>query len=384
MAEPITVLVVDDEPGMRRGAVRSLRDFRVAVRDIEDDIGFSLVEAGTGQEAVDALAAGGIDLVLLDYKLPDFSGLDVLSRIREAQWDVLTVMMTAYASLEVAVSATKNGAFDFLAKPFTPDELKAVVRKCATSLLHQRRARQLEAEKRQVRFQFLSVLSHELKAPLNAVEGYLRLIDDRAAGEALVDYDPMIKRSLARIDGMRKLIFDLLDLTRIESGQKQRRLVEIDAAEVVRKVLETFQPAADARGIAMALDAPAALPCHGDTSEFEIILNNLVSNAIKYNRENGRVEVRLRLDGTRLEIAVADTGIGMTREEQAKLFGEFVRIRNDKNREVEGSGLGLSILKRLTGLYRGEVKVESEPDVGTTFTVVLDVTPEQPEHRSAP
>jgi len=375
MAEPITVLVVDDEPGMRRGAIRSLRDFRVAVPDIEEDIGVVLAEAATGQEAVDRLAAGGIDLVLLDYKLPDFSGLDVLTRIREAQWDVLTVMMTAYASLEVAVSATKNGAFDFLAKPFTPDELKAVVRKCATSLLHHRRARQLEAEKRQVRFQFLSVLSHELKAPLNAVEGYLRLIDDRAAGDDLAEYDPMVKRSLARIDGMRKLIFDLLDLTRIESGQKQRRLVEVDVAAVARQAIETFHPAAAARGIALALDAPEALPCHGDASELEIIFNNLISNAIKYNRENGRVDVRLRRDGARLEIAVADTGIGMSQEEQARLFGEFVRIRNERNREVEGSGLGLSILRRLAGLYDGEVRVESEPDVGTTFTVVLAAAP---------
>jgi signal transduction histidine kinase len=380
MADPITILIIDDEPGMRRGAVRTLRDFRVAVRDIDQDIGFTLIEAETGKAALEALAAGGCDLVLLDYKLPDISGLDILNRIRENQWDVLTVMMTAYASLEVAVSATKNGAFDFLAKPFTPDELKAVVRKCATSLLHQRRARELEAEKRQVRFQFLSVLSHELKAPLNAVEGYLRLIEERAAGDVLAEYDPMVKRSLARIDGMRKLIFDLLDLTRIESGQKQRRLTQVDVAEIARKAVETFQPAAADRGIAVALDAPASLPCFSDPSELEIIFNNLISNAIKYNRPKGSVAIRLGFANDRLTIAVADTGIGMSPAEQARLFGEFVRIRNDKNRDVEGSGLGLSILKRLAGLYRGEVTVASEPDVGTTFTVTMEV----PEPKETP
>lgn len=378
----LTILVADDEPGLRRGAIRILRDFRVTIRDIDQEIGFNLIEADTGRAALQQLAAGACDIVLLDYKLPDISGLEILNRIREAQWDVFAVMVTAYASLEVAVSATKYGAFDFLAKPFTPDELGAVVSKCATSLLHQRRARQLEAEKRQVRFQFLSVLSHELKAPLSAVEGYLRLMESRAAGDSLVAYDHVVKRSLLRIDGMRKLIADMLDLTRIESGQKQRHLAETDVLAVAQKAIETCQPAAAGRQLSVALEAAGPLRWHGDPSELEIIFNNLLSNAVKYNRPGGKITVRLNRSGARLSIAVADTGIGMSREEQARLFGEFVRIRNRKTSGIEGSGLGLSILKRLARLYRGDVTVDSEPDVGTTFTVILEDAEISPETKA--
>ena len=111
----------------------------------------------------------------------------------------------------------------------------------------------------------------------------------------------------------------------------------------------------------------------GDAGELEIMLNNLVSNAIKYNRDGGRVEIGIDgSDGQRLVVTVADTGIGMSADEMARLFGEFVRIRNDKTRTIEGSGLGLSILRRLARLNGGDVTVASREDEGTTFTLSLD------------
>ena len=108
-----------------------------------------------------------------------------------------------------------------------------------------------------------------------------------------------------------------------------------------------------------------------DRGEIEIILNNLVSNAVKYNRDGGRVDVTLAREGPAVTIRVADTGIGMTQEEAAKLFADFVRIKNAKTRNILGSGLGLSTVKKLAMLYHGDVRVESQPGVGSTFTVVL-------------
>ena len=137
-------------------------------------------------------------------------------------------MITAYASIETAVTATKRGAYDFLAKPFTPDELKSTIRKAAARLILAKQTRKLAEEKRQVRFEFIRVLGHELKAPLNAVEGYLRMFKDRSLGDDPAAYDEGIDRSLMRIDGMRKLIADLLDMTQIESGRKNRQLAEVD------------------------------------------------------------------------------------------------------------------------------------------------------------
>lgn len=367
----LRVLVVDDEPGIRFGATRVLQGFRVRVPESESDVGFAISQAESGEEAIAYLQDNGVDILLLDHKLPGMSGLEVLEWVAAEPRDWLTVMITAYATIETAVSATKRGAYDFLAKPFTPEELKATVAKTARHLLLQREAKRLADEKRQVRFQFISVLAHELKAPLAAVEGYLQLLRDGVVAPGSPKAGEVLGRSLERIDGMRKLIVDILDLTRIESGQKKRELADVDVREVAARAIETSLPAARRRQIAIELSAPERLPMRADPGELEIIFNNLISNAVKYNRDSGRVEVRLAEAGDLVRIEVADTGIGMSREEVGLLFGEFVRIKNAKTRGIQGSGLGLSILKKLAALYGGDVSVESTPDVGTTFTVTL-------------
>jgi signal transduction histidine kinase len=280
-------------------------------------------------------------------------------------------MITAYASLETAVTAAKRGAYDFLAKPFTPDELRSVIRKAAGRILLQRQARRLAEEKRRVRFEFIRMLAHELKSPLAAIEGYLNICADPAMQVGEEKRRQMISRSLDRLVGMRQLIVDLLDLTRIESGEKQRELAEVDLAAVARECVENVLAQAAARNISVGIDAPERLALWADRGELVIIVNNLVSNAVKYNRDGGKVDVRLRRAAEGVEIAVADTGIGMSEEEAGRLFREFSRIRNSHTSSIPGSGLGLSILKKLTELYRGEVAVKSAPDRGSTFTVVL-------------
>jgi len=372
VAEVLRVLVVDDEPGIRLGATRVLQGFRVRLAEVEGDITFDVAQAASGEEALERIAAGPPDLLLLDHKLPGLQGLEVLDRLGQTQADLLTIMITAYATIETAVTATKRGAYDFLAKPFSPDELKATVSKAAKQLILQREARRLAQEKRQVRFQFISVLAHELKAPLAAVEGFLDLLKSRVVEQDSPKYDDILGRSSVRLAGMRKLINDLLDLTRIESGQKRRELSPVEVREVARKVMETMAPAAAERGIAIHLHAEEPVSLHADAGELEIILNNLVSNGIKYNRDHGRVDITLSSASGCVTIAVADTGIGMTSEETGLLFKEFSRIKNTKTRTILGSGLGLSIVKKLAQLYGGNAWVESTPDVGSIFSVTLN------------
>lgn len=372
MGEVLRVLVVDDEPGIRLGATRVLQGFRVRLAEVEGDIAFDVTQAASGEEALERIAAGPPDLLLLDHKLPGLQGLEVLDRLGQTQADLLTIMITAYATIETAVTATKRGAYDFLAKPFSPDELKATVSKAAKQLILQRQARRLAQEKRQVRFQFISVLAHELKAPLAAVEGFLDLLKGRVVEQGSPKYDEILDRSSVRLEGMRKLINDLLDLTRIESGQKRRELALVDVREVAGKVMDTMAPAAIERGIAIHLHADEPVSLHADAGELEIILNNLVSNGVKYNRDHGRVDITLSGADGRITIAVADTGIGMTGDEVGQLFKEFSRIKNTKTRTILGSGLGLSIVKKLAQLYGGDAWVESVPEEGSTFTVILN------------
>lgn len=374
MADILDVLVVDDEFGMRRGAERALKDMTVSLPDINGEVRFNIRTAATGKELEEKLQEKPTDILILDHILPDMAGLDILERLTKSSIDLLVIMITAYASLENAVTATRRGAYDFLAKPFTPEELRGAVRKAARHLILQRQARRLAEEKRQIRFQFISVLAHELKAPISAIEGYIQMMRERSVGERLADYDRILDRCILRIEGMRKMIADLLDLTAIESGQRQRTFTLINLGEIARQALENVKTEAQNRRILINLDIPEQAQMEADRAEIEIIFNNLISNAVKYNRDGGQVDVSARTSPDEIIIQVRDTGIGLTEEESKRLFSDFCRIKNEKTRHILGSGLGLSTVKKIVNLYHGDITVESQPDVGSTFTVVLRPT----------
>jgi len=368
----LRILVVDDEPGMRLAVARALQKYTVRLPEVETEVGFEIEPAASGESALEIINRAPPDILLLDHKLPQMSGLDVLRRLAEKEPRVLTIMITAYASLETAINATRRGAFDFLAKPFTPEELKASVDKAAKHVMIERQAQKLIKEKHQFRFQLISVVAHELKAPLAAIEQYLDIMADRTLGDDPSAYQQMVERSLLRVQGMRKLIFDLLDLTRLESGQKKRELQELDVRAIARTALETVALDAQARGITLELHADQPVPLVADRWEIEIILNNLLSNAVKYNREAGRVDLEVRPRDGKVMIRVKDTGIGMAEEDAARLFHEFVRIKSEQTEKILGSGLGLSIVKKIALLYGGDVSVESQPGQGSVFTVILN------------
>ncbi len=365
------ILIVDDEAGMRSGAERSLEGFEVPLEDFSDSVIFSVRTAATGLEAVEAIAADKPDMVLLDYKLPDITGLEVLERTGEAAKDIIVVMITAFASLEVAVNATKRGAFDFLAKPFTPEELRSTIQKAARHIYLQRKARRLEEEKRQVRFEFVSVLAHELKSPLAAVEGYMHLIKERLKGQELSSYDSMVDRSLIRMGGMRKLVMDMLDLTRLESGRKKREIAPLDLVKQARNAADAVTEQAKAAGVTIELTLPEELRANADAGEMDIIMCNLLTNAVKYNKPGGKATLTLKASDGWIDITCSDTGIGMTKDETARLFREFVRIKNEHTRNIPGSGLGLSIINKVAQLYGGDISVDSECGKGTSFRVRL-------------
>lgn len=369
MAETLKLMVTDDEPGMRTAVARALKDFSVRVPELDEEVRFEVAQAATGEQALEEIASAPPQILLLDHKLPGMSGLEVLEKLRGRE-DLLTIMITAYASLETAVTATKRGAFDFLAKPFTPEELKAAVRKAAGSILLSRHARRLNQEKRQVRFQFIRVLAHELQSPIAAVEGYLRLISDGSVSDP-ESARHMIDRCLVRTEQMRKLVGDLLDLTRIESGIKKREMTAVDLREAVAAAVETIRPSAGERGISVSVHADAPAPMRADREELDMIINNLLSNAVKYNRDGGRVDIYASVAGGVATIRVSDTGIGMTPEETQKIFQDFSRIRNEKTRNIFGSGLGLSTVRKLAQMYGGDATVESRAGEGSVFTVTL-------------
>jgi two-component system, sensor histidine kinase and response regulator len=348
---------------------RILNNFHVTYPFMDEDYTFEIFEASSGEEGIAMLEKDKPDIILLDNKLPGIQGVEVLDYIRKKSYDIVVAMITSYASLDVAIRATRDGATDFIPKPFTPQELKSSIENITKQQYLKRITHKLNQDGKKVRYQFLSVLSHELKAPLNALEGYLRMMQEKQAGEKIDDYAVPIDRSLQRITGMRHLIMDLLDFTKIRLERKEEKIQEVDLAQVASNAIVTVQPYAIQMDVNINLDVRSEAVIMADPDDMEIVFNNLVSNAVKYNKRGGKADITIDSSDTEVIIVFSDSGIGIMNEDIENLFTEFVRIKNEKTKNISGSGLGLSIVKKVIELYKGTIKVESSPDVGSIFTV---------------
>jgi two-component system, sensor histidine kinase and response regulator len=367
----LKVLVIDDEPGIRSGVSRILNNFHVTYPFMDEDYTFEVTEAATGEDGLAILEREMHDILLLDNKLPGIQGVDVLEFIRKRNYDIVVAMITSYASLDVAIRATRDGAIDFIPKPFTPQELKSSIENITKQQYLKRITHKMKQEGKKIRYQFLSVLSHELKAPLNALEGYLRMMQEKQAGDRIEDYATPIERSLQRIQGMRSLIMDLLDFTKIRLDRKEEKIQEVNLAEVASEAIVTVQPYAIQMDVSINLDVRSDVVIMADPDDMEIVFNNLISNAVKYNKVGGKAEITIDSSDIEAILIFSDTGIGITQNDTENLFTEFVRIKNEKTRNISGSGLGLSIVKKVVELYHGTINVDSTPDVGTVFTIRL-------------
>lgn len=371
----LKVLVIDDEPGIRSGVTRILRDFHVTYPFMDEDYTFEILEAPSGEEGINIIDTLKPDILLLDNKLPGIQGVEVLEYIREKKYDIAVAMITSYASLDVAVKATRDGATDFIPKPFTPQELKSSIENISKQLYLKRITHKMNNEGKKIRYQFLSVLSHELKAPLNAVEGYLRMMQEQQAGERITDYATHIDRSLQRIRGMRNLILDLLDFTKIRLERKDDKIQEVDLEEMAKGAIITVRPYAIQMEVEINLDVKKDSVILADPEDIEIIFNNLISNAVKYNKVGGKVQISIDSTEDEAIITFSDTGIGISEYDQRNLYTEFMRVKNDRTRNISGSGLGLSIVKKVIELYYGTIQLQSKPDIGSVFTVRLPKNP---------
>ncbi len=369
--QSLSIWIVDDEPGMCLAAKKALDGLTLEFNDLEINVIFSVEMFSSGENLLEALTTRQPHILLLDGQLPGISGFEVLKLLKFEKKSIATILITGYGTFEKAVQATKLGANDFLAKPFSPAELRHTIQKTTREVILTEQAKRLAIEKRQVRFEFISILAHELKSPLNAIDGYLEIIYGRTVGQQLSDYDDIFKRVAICSQRMRKLIMDLLDLTGIESGQKKREFTPLFLRDISERLLITMQESMQKKMLTISLDISPTLTFWGDSSEIDILLSNLISNATKYNIENGSIRIAAQDFDNYVNIIVTDTGIGMTVDEQTKLFKEFSRISNKKTKGIPGSGLGLSIVHKIALLYHGNVVVQSEPDTGTTFTIQL-------------
>ena len=479
-----SILIVDDEYGVRSG-----------IRTILEMEGYDVSEAGDGAAALQALEERSYDVALLDYRLPDTDGLSLLQTMKQRGCDAMVCMITAYANIDTAIAATRQGVDFFLPKPFSPDDLEGVV---ATLVRHKRdrteaerlraeheasllalaeertqthslvsslrdavlvvnrdgdvvlanppmlellglgvddvlmrpaqellgggalaplceqlaapvkdrTVRQLEldeqtymasivtfaneageargriltlsdiSEVRRLAMEkqkFIRTMVHELKSPLGSIKGLLEVVTDKSLGEDLDPYIPMIGRADHRIDNLVELIRDLLTLARSEQVPGEGEEPElVPVAPVLHEVVELARERGVQRGVTVTTElAPDLPPALIRPDDLQLVLSNLVGNAVKYNRDRGTVTVRGAVEDGWLRLDVADTGIGIKEENLGRLFDEFFREKRDETRELEGNGLGLSIVKRLVERAGGRLEAASVNGEGSVFSVLL-------------
>jgi len=234
--------------------------------------------------------------------------------------------------------------------------------------------RQLELASRH-KSEFLANMSHELRTPLNSVIGFSEVLRNRMVGEVNEKQAEYLSDIYESGEHLLALVNDILDLSKIEAGRMELNLSSFDLPAAIASALTLVRERALRHGIELASQIDPGLGgFQADKRKFKQILLNLLSNAVKFTPDGGRVEVRAKLDTGKVEVAVRDTGVGIAPEDQQAAFEEFRQVGRHHARKSEGTGLGLALTKRLVELHGGEIRVESAPGKGSTFTFTLPVS----------
>ncbi len=239
----------------------------------------------------------------------------------------------------------------------------------------QDKSRQLEIAN-QHKSEFLANMSHELRTPLNAIIGFSEVLIERMFGELNEKQDDYLKDIFSSGKHLLSLINDILDLSKIEAGRMELDLGDFDAAQTIGNAMTLVRERAQTHGIGLGLEVDAAVgEIRADERKFKQILLNLLSNAVKFTPDGGTVTVRAAIVGDDIRVAVQDTGVGISAEDQLVVFDEFKQVGRHYTNKHEGTGLGLSLTRRFVELHGGTLTLESTPGVGSTFTFAIPTRP---------
>jgi CheY-like chemotaxis protein len=357
------VLIIDDEAGLREMLVFGL-----------SDRGYQVTTAANGEEGLVTLRSQIFDLVVCDIMMPGISGVEVLKSIKECSPDTEVIMATGYATLETAVESMKQGAYDYIAKPYGLDQLAAIFEKALERRQLRAKVGHLE-ELNRLKSEFLASMSHELRTPMNAIIGYTSLLIDGVYGGLSEKQEQSLKRVDTNAKNLLQLINNILDLSKLAAGRMPLYPEPCKMNELVKEVVETMGSLARERQLTLSYNVPEDIIFQVDKTKLKQILINLIGNGIKFTHEGSvTVSVAVMPAVSQLELRVSDTGIGIKPEDFTSLFQEFRQLDASPTREYGGSGLGLSICKKIVDLLGGDIRVESVPGKGSTFIVSFPFT----------
>jgi two-component system phosphate regulon sensor histidine kinase PhoR len=226
----------------------------------------------------------------------------------------------------------------------------------------------------QMKSDFLNMVAHELRSPLVSIRQLNSVLLEGLAGPLLGKQQDFVRKTVNKIDALLGIINDLLDVARLEAGRLVRQQAVLDVGKIIEEMVSLMEPRAREQRIDLACSLKDLKPILADPKNIEEVLNNLLSNAINYSPDGGKVAVTARGVDQFVEIKVSDTGVGIPAEEIPKIFEKFYRVKHPKTRHITGTGLGLSLVKGIVEAYHGSIGVESVPGKGTTFTIILPAT----------
>ncbi len=370
------ILIIDDEEGIRKGCCRVL-----------EPLGYIIDVAAGFHDGLASIRAGQYDMVLLDVMMPDGKGIDLLEPIRERDAETVPVLITGYATVELAVEAIKRGAYDFISKPFSAQVLSMTVEQGLEKRrlsLEAKRLQEVEkhvAELEQAREQaeqlsafkssFATMVAHELRSPVGASITMVRTLLRGLAGGLNEKQAEILGRVEIRLGSLLTLVNDLLALAASKSLEAEKTLQPVAMQPVLERVLQHCGDEAVSKHIALKFIAPEKdVTVQATEDGLETVVSNLLGNAIKYTPADGSIRVELAEKGGCASLSVADTGIGIPEEDLSRLGEEFFRAKNARGANIPGTGLGLSIVKELLNRFGAQIEIKSQPDHGTT--VMLD------------
>jgi two-component system sensor histidine kinase/response regulator len=373
------VLVVDDELGIREGCRRALTPN-----------GFDVEVAENGPAGLAKLRENRFDVLLLDAMMPGMSGLEMLQHARKIAPALICIIITGYATVELAVQAIREGAQDFIAKPFTAELLLQVINRELERLRLKHEANRvalLEEENRElarvkaemeklaaIESRFMLTMVHILRAPVAVLQNTVQLIQKGYVPPG--EQPALLERAGLRAGELLTILDDVLMLSQLKEGVSKARMEKVSVADMLETVLAQLKGQADERQITISVEILDQPTITASPEHIKTLWMNLLTNAMRYTNAGGHVTVKLVIDALRGTLigTVSDTGIGMATEETPRIFEEFYRTEAAKAMQETGTGLGLPIVQHIVSMYGGSIELESVVNQGSTFSFSLPLS----------
>ena len=366
----VNILIVDDDAGARR-----------TFGNILKAKGYDIDTAGTGAEALSKIKEKFFNIVFLDIRLPDISGLEVLKLIGEINEDTVAIMVTAYASIDSSIEAINEAAYSYITKPVNMDQVMQVINRALEkqrlSMDNKRLLRELKEANEKLKemdrrkSDFVANVSHEFKNPLSIINESLSIVTGGLAGEINAEQKKILETGKKNIERLIRLVTDLLDLAKIEAGKIGMRREQFDIASLTNEILSVYEGEIAKKRLTLKQNIAQGIgSVWADRDKINQVIVNLLNNAIKYTPSGGSVNVKLEKVGDEFRFEISDTGPGIAKEDFAKIFDKFERVTTERH---EGTGLGLPIAKDIVELHKGNIWLESEIGKGSKFIFTLPI-----------